>query len=119
MANQPKGKPRPPHWPTLEEQLSAVKVKPGSALEKLIRSNQDFDLLYPEEAHDQLPYPPWLRVYWRKAHPKIDWYKTVAYPLILKEIGGWMRRHQDLPVQGDEKTTKHSPHLNEEGEGRR
>ena len=54
----------------------------------------------PEEAHDQLPYPPWLRVYWRKAHPEVDWYRTVAYPLILKEIGGWMRRHQDLPVQG-------------------
>ncbi len=120
MAKEHKGKSsRPPHWPTLEEQLAAMKVKPGSALEKLIRGNQDFDLLYPEESHDQLPYPPWLRVYWRKAHPEVDWYRTVAYPLILKEIGGWMRRHQDLPVEGGEQTTKRTPNLNEEGGRRR
>lgn len=111
-------KPKSPRWPTFEEQLTAVKVKPGSALEKLIRDNQDFDLLYPEEAHDGLPYPPWLRVYWRKAHPEVDWYRTVAYPLILKEIGGWMRRHQDLPVKGDESTGKHRPNPSEEGERR-
>ena len=119
MAKERKGISRQPHWPTVEEQLAAMKVKAGSALEKLIRHNQDFELLYPEEAHDHLPYPPWLRVYWRKAHPEVDWYGTVAYPLILKEIGGWMRRHQDLPVQGEEQSAKHRPNHNEQGEGRR
>jgi hypothetical protein len=43
-----------PHWPTLEEQLKVSKVIPGSALEKLIRANQDFEMLRPEEAYDKL-----------------------------------------------------------------
>ena len=50
----------------------ASKVIPGSALEKLIRENQDFDMLSPEEAHDRLRLPPWLRVYWRKQHPELQ-----------------------------------------------
>jgi hypothetical protein len=84
-------------WPTLEEQLAAAKVTPGSALENLIRQNQDFHMLRPEEAHDGLPFPPWLRVYWRKSHPELDFSgPRVGYPLILKEIGKWMLRHHDL-----------------------
>ena len=31
-----------PHWPSLEEQLSALKVQRGSALEQSIKDNQDF-----------------------------------------------------------------------------
>jgi hypothetical protein len=60
-------------WPSLEEQLEADDVVPGSELEKLIRANQDFSMLRPEEARDRLPYPLWLRVYWRKAHPEITY----------------------------------------------
>lgn len=88
-----------PHWPSLEEQLEASHVIPGSALEKLIRENQDFDMLSPEEAHDRLRLPPWLRVYWRKQHPEIQpapGDPTGGYPLALRDIYIWMLEHQDL-----------------------
>ena len=86
-----------PRWPSLEEQLSALKVKRGSALEQVIKDNQDFGLLRPEEAHDNLGFPLWLRVYARKTHPEIDFGPNVGYPLILKEVLGYMLRHQDAP----------------------
>src|SRR5216684_277089 len=99
MAEQPTDKGHVPVWPTVEKQLAAAKVAPGSALEQLIRNNQDFHMLRPEEAHDQLPFPPWLRVYWRKAHPEMDYSgPRVGYPLFLKEICKWMLRNQDLPA---------------------
>jgi hypothetical protein len=61
-----------PHvWPSVEEQLAAAKVARGSALEKLIRDNQDFHMLRPEEANDKIGLPLWLRVYWRKQHPEL------------------------------------------------
>ena len=91
---------RHPSWPTLEKQLAHDKVVPGSALEKLIRENQDVKLLGPGEAPDDgLGYPLWLRVYWRRLHPESvsgagD--ATGGYPLILSEIGEWLIHHQDL-----------------------
>ena len=99
----------PTHWPSLEEQLYAQKVKRGSALEKLITDNQDFSILSPSELHDGLPFPPWLRVWWRKKHPEFDFTGgKVGYPLILKEILSWMLRHQDLPPgAGDQPTEQH------------
>jgi hypothetical protein len=84
-------------WPTLAQQLEGV--TPGSALDALIRANQDFSLLRPEEAKDTLRLPPWLRVYWRKAHPEGNYSAldpTGGYPLVLKEIYEWMMTHQDL-----------------------
>jgi hypothetical protein len=85
-------------WPVLKEQLTASRVIPGSALEQLIRNNQDFQMLHPNELNDRLPFPPWLRVWWRKAHPELDFSgPKVGYSLILKEIGFWMLKHQDLP----------------------
>jgi hypothetical protein len=86
-----------PHWPSLEEQLSALNVQHGSALEQLIKDNQDFSMLRPEEVNDDLGFPPWLRVYVRKTHPEIDFGPNVGYPLILKEVLAYMLRHQDLP----------------------
>jgi hypothetical protein len=87
-----------PHWPVLEEQLNALKVQRGSALEQLIKDNQDFSILLPSEANDELPFPPWLRVWWRKKHPELTFEgPKVGYPLGLMEILSWMRRHQDLP----------------------
>jgi hypothetical protein len=77
-------------WPTLQKQLEADSVAPGSALERLIAANQEFDLLRPAEADDRLPIPPWLRVLWRKSHP------GGGYPLLLKEIHEWMVSHPDL-----------------------
>jgi hypothetical protein len=88
-----------PQWPPLEEQLEASHVIRGSALERLIRENQDFDMLSPEEAHDKLRLPPWLRVYWRKQHPEIKpapGDPTRGYPLALRDIYVWMLKHQDL-----------------------
>jgi hypothetical protein len=97
-ANQP--------WPTLEEQLRESKVIHGSALEQLIQENQDFSVLRPEELHDNLRLPLWLRVYWRKQHPEVkyrDGDPTGGYPLSLRDIYLWMLRFQDLPVaQGNE-----------------
>jgi hypothetical protein len=77
-------------WPTLQKQLETDRVAPGSALERLIAANQEFDLLRSEELDDKLPVPPWLRVLWRKSHP------AGGYPLLLKEIHEWMVSHPDL-----------------------
>src|SRR5579872_5165914 len=84
------------HWPSIDKQLRDSKITPGSALEQFIRQNQDFAMLRAEEAHDDLPFPPWLRVYWRKMHPELNYSgPEVGYPLLLKDIGLWMLRHQD------------------------
>ena len=91
-----------PIWPTLEEQLAAAKVIPGSALERLIIENQDFSILRPGEAHDSLGLPPWLRVYFKKTHPDLDYSAenpSGGYPQYLKTGLEWMILHQDLPVQ--------------------
>jgi hypothetical protein len=88
-----------PKWPSIKEQISADKAARNSALEKLIKENQDFDLLQPEEANDDAGLPPWLRVYWRKSHPE-EQHSTVnpgaGYPDVLYEIHEWMLAHQDL-----------------------
>ncbi len=86
-----------PEWPSLREQLAASEVEKGSALEQLIRENQDFEMLRPEEAHDKLGLPPWLRVYWRKLHPDADYSGPGGgYPGSLADLGEWMADHQDL-----------------------
>ena len=88
-----------PRWPTVEAQLDDLHVKRGSALEQLIRDNQDFSMLAPQEASDALPFPLWLRVYARKMHPEIQFSGTkVGYPLILKEFLSYMLSHQDAPT---------------------
>jgi hypothetical protein len=93
-----KNKPTDAGWPSVERQLIDSKVIAGSALEHLIRNNQDLSMLRPEEAHDGLPFPPWLRVYWRKSHPELDFSgPRVGYPLILGNVLNWMMRNQDLP----------------------
>ncbi len=61
-----------PQWPTVEEQLAAANVVHGTALEQLVRENQDFSLLRREEIADGLRLPPWLRVDRRKQHPEIE-----------------------------------------------
>jgi hypothetical protein len=94
-------------WPTLAQQLAKDKVIPGSVLEKLIIDNQDFSMLRPAEASDQLRLPPWLRVYWRKLHPDgIYSGPSGGYPLVLKDYYEWMKDHQDLPVQQAAGTSK-------------
>src|SRR5215213_3629997 len=90
----------PPNgWPTVDQQIAKDKVARGTALERFVRQNQDFDLLRPEEAYDNVRIPLWLRVNWRKAHPEGDYSSTDptgGYPLVLKEVYEWMVTHQDL-----------------------
>lgn len=84
--------------PSIEQQLKDSRVIAGSALEKLIKQNQDFSILDPSEFHDNLPFPLWLRVYARKSHPEINFSNgKPGYPLVLKEVLSYMVRHQDLP----------------------
>jgi hypothetical protein len=83
-------------WPSLEDQLERARARPDSRLAKLIRDNQDFNMLAPEEAHDRLPFPPWLRVQWRKSHPELDFSgPRVGYPLLLERVLEWLVTHQD------------------------
>jgi hypothetical protein len=86
-------------WPTLKAQVQRIHAPAGSALEKLIQANQDFSLLRPDEAYDNLRIPLWLRVHWRKAHPEGNYSATDptgCYPLVLKEVAEWMEEHPDL-----------------------
>jgi hypothetical protein len=88
-------------WPSVEDQLAAHKIVRDSALEKLVRENQDFGMLRPEEAHDNLEIPPWLRVYWRKQHPGSKHAAgdpTGGYPRVLHTILLVMLANQDNPA---------------------
>ncbi|HEX6904826.1 MAG TPA: hypothetical protein VF789_34280 [Thermoanaerobaculia bacterium] len=91
--------------PTLEEQLAQDRVPAGSELAKLIAANQDFQMLRPEEARDNIGAPPWLRIWWRKLHPEAEYPAndpTGGYPLALREIHQWMILHPDLKPGGIE-----------------
>jgi hypothetical protein len=110
-----------PKWPKVEEQLAASNIVHGSALEKLVRENQDFDKLRPEEAHDKLRLPPWLRVYWRKHHPDAIYSgPSGGYPLTLTRLHQWMVEHQDLTPEPGQVTDKgptapSTPHSGKKG----
>jgi hypothetical protein len=100
-----------PVWPSVEKQLAKDRVLPGTALERLVRANQDFSILRPEEANDKLLIPLWLRVHWRKAHPEGNYSgadATGGYPLVLREVAEWMVHHQNLqaPPEGVHLTEK-------------
>ncbi len=94
-----------PEWPSVDEQLTRSAVTAGSALERLIRDNQDFHLLGPEEAtSDHVDLPPWLRVYWRKQHPESEYSvddPTGGYPRALRNLYTWMVNHQDLEPEDE------------------
>jgi hypothetical protein len=89
-------------WPSIEAQLAEDGVPTGSALERLIRANQDFDLLRPEERADRIGLPLWLRVYWRKSHPEQKYRSndpSGGYPRVLHQVHSWMLAHPDLPQE--------------------
>ena len=107
-------------WPSLEAQLADAGAIHGSALEQLIKSSQDFHMLRPEEAHDNLPLPPWLRVHWRKHHPDADYSgPSGGYPLVLHELHGWMLRHQDLVPDAAEQVVPEEVPPKQRGRGGR
>ena len=97
----------PVKFPSLDEQLKSAHAKPGSALDKLIRANQDFSKLKERDATDRI-VPPWLKVYWRKGHPEVNYDNPIdptgGYPLVLKEVLEWMMTHQDLKTGSQEAT---------------
>ena len=85
-----------PKCPTVRKQLADARAPAGSHLERVIRQNQEFELLHPSEAGDGMPYPAWLRVQWRKAHP--DEYppgQQVEYPMMLERVAEWLILHPD------------------------
>lgn len=89
----------PAEWPTVERQLAQARIVPGSNLEGLVYQNQDFEMLRPGEKRDKIGLPPWLRVWWRKAHPELVYSAkdpTGGYPRVLHEVYEWMLAHQDL-----------------------
>jgi hypothetical protein len=91
--------PEPPSWPSVAKQLRGDRVVPGSALERLILDNQDFQMLRKSERNDKIGIPPWLRVLWRKAHPELVYSSfdpTGGYPRVLQEVHEWLLAHQDL-----------------------
>src|ERR1041384_4024632 len=89
----------PKKFPSLEDQLKQAHAKPGSALEKLIKDNQDFSKLKPRDAEDDI-VPAWLKVYCRNGQPDATYDNCTAptggYPLVLKEMLEWMMTHQNL-----------------------
>jgi hypothetical protein len=118
----------PPNFPSLEQQLKNAHAQPGSALDKLIRANQDFGKLKDRDKIDQI-VPPWLKVYWRKGHPEVNYNTddpTGGYPHVLKEILEWMMSHQDFKPGNPEATMTpgttfgdHDEDADEEGGPRR
>ncbi len=94
-----------PEWPSVDEQLVQSRVVHGSALERLIRENQEPARLQPEEAtSDRVDLPAWLRVYWRRQHPESEYSAddpTGGYPHALENLYTWMVTHQDLQPEPD------------------
>ncbi|HEX3129257.1 MAG TPA: sialidase family protein [Thermoanaerobaculia bacterium] len=97
--------PATPGWPSIDKQLKKDHVRPGTALEALVYENQDFGMLFPEEANDTIPVPAWLRVWFRKGHPELTYDRedpTKGYPRVLHEVYEWMVSHQELrPTMAD------------------
>jgi hypothetical protein len=124
MARERRSRPKQPQWPSVDEQLRDAGVVHGSALEQLVRDNQDFELLHPDEANDGLPLPPWLRVHWRKLNPdEVPEADSPAaaypYPDVLDSVYEWMRIHQDLPRwYGEEKPSRGGRQRRPRGGGR-
>jgi hypothetical protein len=89
--------------PTVNDQIRQTGAPSGSELEKMIRENQDFDLLAPEELDDAYPIPLWLRVAYRKQHPEIVFPAKNpggAYPEVLSQVYRRMVANPNEPWGG-------------------
>jgi hypothetical protein len=97
MANQSRARSTQPNWPTVDDQIAVAKAPHGSALERLIRENQELHILRVEEANDKVRLPPWIRIHWRKLHPDAQYIgPSGGYPLTLQNLHDWMVAHPDL-----------------------
>lgn len=97
-----------PKRPTIRAQIESAKAPKGSALEKLIRANQDFELLQPEEFEDDYSIPLWLRVAWRKQNPDVPLplkNPGAAYPEVLSQAYRRMVANPDEPWGPDAAST--------------
>ena len=75
--------------PTVNDQVKQSGASAQSELAKMIRANQDFELLQDEEFEDEFPIPPWLRVAWRKQHPEVQLpakHPGAVYPEVLSQV---------------------------------
>jgi hypothetical protein len=120
MAKQPTEHESKPHWPSVEEQLAEARAHHGTAFAKFIELNQDFELLRPGETHgDSIGLPLWLRVYWRKQHPKESHAATPAgdYPESLNRIQEWMQVNQELSPDPEKwlRGSEHKPRGGQHG----
>ena len=89
--------------PTLTNQIKQAGAPKGSVLEKMIRENQDFDLLAPEEMNDKYSTPLWLRVAFRKQHPELQFPSKnpgAAYPEVLSQVYKRMVANPNEPWDG-------------------
>jgi hypothetical protein len=88
--------------PTVAAQLAQpeIKIIPGSALARLVQNNQEFHLMADTNlAASKIDVPDWLKVYYRKQHPKMTSRPkdpTQGYPMALENVYRWMLTHQDL-----------------------
>jgi len=101
-----------PTRPSAEDEIKRARAPKGSALEKLIRENQDYGLLAPEEFTDNYPLPLWLRVFWRKQHPEIPMPAKnpgAAYPEVLSQIHRRMVANPNLPWGSNATPERPSP----------
>ena len=96
--------------PTVSSQVKSAEAPKGSALEKLIHENQNFDILSTEEIEDDYGHPLWLRVYWRKQHPEITLPEKnpgAAYPEVLSQI--YKRMKADPTINWEAAPSKYDP----------
>jgi hypothetical protein len=86
--------------PSVASQVRDARAPKGSVLEKMIRENQQFDMLAPEEVDDDYSPPLWLRVAYRKQHPEITFPEKnpgAVYPEVLSQVYQRMIANPDGP----------------------
>ncbi len=85
-------------WPSAEDQIAQAGVDPDSELAKLIRNNQDFHLLRPEEARHRFPYLRGFGSIGVNSAPKGRTADdpTGGYPRALYEVYDWLLSHPNL-----------------------
>lgn len=86
--------------PTVTDQIRQAGAPSGSRLEAVIRENQNYEILHPDELDDDYSLPLWLRVFWRKHHPEVqmpDKNPGAAYPEVLSQLYRRMVANPNAP----------------------